>query len=194
MGALAGDLDDLGPGRETCAICGPRQRGAHGIRYGLPHRPAALADEEHQDAAVAMLVRAGDESVSALDAMGEALLQKEVQGAVDRDRGGAVSLAVLEPLDQLVGTDRRMRARQSLEDLAANGRQARPALGADPLGTGERRLGAMRVVVTGRGKEAVMVGSVVVMIAHGVNLAMATMRFQASRFRTARFLRLAGDS
>src|SRR5215203_6162062 len=102
MGALAGDLDDLGPGRETCAICGPRQRGAHGIRHGLTDRAAALADEEHQDAAVAMLVRAGDESVAALDAVGEALLKKEVQGAVDGDGGGAVSLAVLELLDQLI--------------------------------------------------------------------------------------------
>jgi hypothetical protein len=45
----------------------------------------------------------------------------------------------------------------------------------------------MRVVVTGRGEEAIMVGPVVVMIAHGLNLAMTTARFQAPRFQTPRF-------
>jgi hypothetical protein len=52
----------------------------------------------------------------------------------------------------------------------------------------------MRVVVTGRGKEAVVVGPVVVMIAHGINLAMTIPRFQIPQFRAARFPRLAGDS
>jgi hypothetical protein len=165
MGALPGHLDDLGARREPGSPRRMGQRRADGIRDSLADGAAALANQEHQDTAITVLMRASDEGVPALDAMGETLVEEEVERAIDGDGRRAMAFAVLELLDELIGADGGMGCGQGLQDLSPHEGQARAALGADTLRPRERRLGARCMVVPRRSKE------IVVVVAHAVNLA-----------------------
>ena len=63
-----------------------------------------------------------------------------------------------QPVDQLIGAERRVARQQRLQHAPAHRRQPLVARGADRLGMGDGLAGAAVVVVTGRGEDRVGCG------------------------------------
>ena len=67
---------------------------------------------------VAVGLWAADEGVEGFEAVDQAVLHQEIEGAVDRRRRRAAAVA-LQLLEQLIGADRRMAAPDQLQHAAA---------------------------------------------------------------------------
>jgi hypothetical protein len=115
-----------------------------------PSRSAALASSTPPQASQirkatvlrgAVPVETADIGVLAGEPVGEALLGEEVQGAIHRDRRHAPAGAA-EPLGDLVGAQGPVGGVESLENLAADRRQADPVGPAEVLGLSQRPFGA----------------------------------------------------
>ena len=98
-----------------------------------------------------MIVHAGEKCIAAFDAVDEALLTQEVEGAVNRDRRRS-SAVHRQTVDQFVGAERSMARQERLQDAPPNGRQPLLASGADRFGMGDRITGAAIMIMTGLGK------------------------------------------
>jgi len=141
MGTGAGDLDDLGARLEGGARQHLPQGGANLGRGRLVDAAASLADEEDDELARLMPVRAGDEGVLRLELVHEALFKKEVEGAVDGDGRHAPLILAGQGLGEVVGAERPVRGIERLKHGAADRRQPLAALAAGGLGCieGSRR-------------------------------------------------------
>ncbi len=78
-----------------------------------------------------MVMRAGEESVAALDSVDEAVFHQEIKRAVHRDPAPAAASTWREFVDHLVGAERTVARQQRLQYLAMNRvnftvRRARP--------------------------------------------------------------------
>ena len=83
---------------------------------------AAFADQENHRVAAGMIVHAGNERVTAFDAMDEPVVAQELERAIDRDRRRAGG--VLEPFHDLVGAKRLMACEQRFQHLPPHRRQS----------------------------------------------------------------------
>jgi len=114
---------------------------------------AVGADQELADMPVFRMV-AADEGVEALDPVDQALFHQEVEGAIDRRRGGC-----LIPLTQIVqdriGPDRPVAVPDQFQHSPAERGQSGPTLGANCFGQTEGIRDASGVVVRGGGLERV---------------------------------------
>ena len=131
MGAGAGELDELGTGRETFPGGERAERHAQVVGGGLVHAAALVADHEHDDVTGAVLGRAGDEGIAALEPMHEASLLKKVEGTIHGDGCQRPPVLRAELVDELIGADRAMRRVQRLQHLPADGRESKVL---DPAG------------------------------------------------------------
>lgn len=96
-------------------------------------------------------VHAGGEGVQAADAMGKPLFFKEVQRAIGD--GGLIAEAFGGKAGQhVIGPHRPMRLKQYLKRAAAHGGQTQAARGDQSLGAGKGIMGAMCVVMLGKGE------------------------------------------
>ena len=122
-------------------------------RFGLGRGAAVLAEQEHKrrfraGRGMAMFVDAGEKGVAALDAMGEAIGDQEIQGTVDRDRAGAARLPG-DAIHDLVGRDRRVTLQHRLQDLPSLLGEAQPLVAAALLGAGNGPAAADLMIVVG---------------------------------------------
>jgi hypothetical protein len=115
------------------------------------HGAALFADEEHDRFAAVVIMHAGDEGVTAFNAMHEPLLAQKVERAINGDRRDARS-AHRQPIDQLIGAEWQMACKQRLQHAAAHRREPLIARGANRFGTRDRVAGATAMVVIGRRK------------------------------------------
>ena len=96
-------------------------------------------------------MRAGDEGVAAFDAMHQPLLAQEIERAIDGDRRRPRAL-LGQPVDQLIGAERRMAGQQRFQHPAADRRQLFLVRGAGRLGVRDGVAGAAVMVVPRRRK------------------------------------------
>lgn len=153
MLAAADDLDHLMDGGELPDLSDRRNGLLHGGRGILVDAAADLADQEGHDLVGAMAVQAGDIGVARGEAMDEALLDQEVERAIDRDRREAAPTGGRNPVGEIVGSDRTMICVERLQGLGADRRQAQAALPADALrpcqGLGRMKAVVMRMPAAG---------------------------------------------
>lgn len=114
------------------------QQASEFCRFGLGRGAAVFAEQEHQrrfgaGRGVTMLINAGKKGVAALNAMGKAVGDQEIQGTVDRDRAGAARLPG-NAIHDLVGRDRRVTLQHRLQDLPSLLGEAQPLVAAAFLG------------------------------------------------------------
>src|SRR5262245_32838469 len=86
-------------------------------------------------------------SVQAFDLVDEALLQQELQGPVDRGRGGRLGILRSQPVEQGIGADRYMAVPDHLEDPPAQGGHFGAPFLANDLCTRQGIVDAMLVIV-----------------------------------------------
>ncbi len=96
-------------------------------RIQLQHQSAGLADEECRRLAL-MGMRTGNKGIAALDLVDEPMRQKEIERAIDSDRGRPRPV-LRHALDDVIGADGGVAARHAIQDFAALPGQA----GAAPL-------------------------------------------------------------
>ncbi len=108
----------------------------------------ARADVADQERHLVRLVRmmTADERVDRFELVDEAVLEQEVERAIDRRRRGGAVL-VLEPVEQIVGLDRLRLGRDQLEHAQAQRRQAQAAQLARARHRADERSGVVAVVV-----------------------------------------------
>ena len=77
--------------------------------------------------------------------MDETLLDQEIEGAIDRDRGEAAPAGRRDAIGQVIGTDGAVVGMERLQRLPPDRRQAQAPLAADSFGPGEslRRMAAV---------------------------------------------------
>lgn len=95
--------------------------------------------------------RAGDEGAQPLDPVGEAVLDQEVERAVDHRRLPAQP-RLAQPVQELVGRHRPVGFEQRLQREGPGGRQPQPAIRADLPGRRQRLAAASRMVVRPEGR------------------------------------------
>ena len=82
---------------------------------------------------MAVVVVAGHEGVPALDPVRKSLAQKEIQGAVDGDRGRPAAAGPGDMLNKIISPERLAGGCQEFQHLRAHRRQLLAPFGAEPL-------------------------------------------------------------
>src|SRR5262249_28983234 len=150
----ARDLD-RGAGDGEADLLGARgDRGADAGIVELGRRLAAGADQELPDMAL-VGIGAADIGVERFDAVDEAVLDQELERAIDGGRLRAHTL-LAEAIEQRVGTDRRVALPDQLEHAPALIGEPRAARQALALGRGQRVVDAERMIVAGRRKSTAL--------------------------------------
>lgn len=156
MRANAGNFDQWAPRRKTRRPRGRFERLGCASAGRLADCAALLADEEHHELVVTVIMRACHECIAALDAMDQAVLAQKIERAVDRDRRRPVDTRHAVPrqmLDDLVGAKWFMAGEQRLEYLTTDRRQALSAGGAMRFRMRDRGAGATLMIVARRGED-----------------------------------------
>jgi len=99
-----------------------------------------------------MILRTGNESVAALDAMNKAVLHQKIQRTINSDGRGARGLS-RQALDDLIGSERAMSGEQSLEYLSSDRRQILAARATNPFSVRQSIGRTTDVIVIGCGKD-----------------------------------------
>ena len=87
---------------------------------GFAGGAAIVADEEQRRARLAVgAAVAGDIGVLRFDAVGEVVLDQEIERAVDRDRREPLAVGLGEPVDDVIGGGRHVALEQRLQHLPA---------------------------------------------------------------------------
>jgi len=148
MRADAGDFDHRTFGGETDGA----GRGFEGFRNRaarrLADRTAALAEKEHDDVVIGVIVHAGHEGVAALDSVHETVTAQKLERPVDGDGGG--TSAIRQPLDNFVGAERLVTSQQCFEYVPTHTREPLPPLGAEFFCVGDCAAGAVAMIVARR--------------------------------------------
>lgn len=147
MLTAADDLDDLVLGLKLARGGDRGDRLLHRGGGILVDAAAGLADQEGDDLVGAVAVQAGEIGVAGREAVDEALLDEEIERAIDRDRREAAPAGRRHPVREVIGAHGAMVGMQRLEGLAPDRRQAQAALAAKPLGTRQRVRGVQSVIM-----------------------------------------------
>lgn len=108
------EASGTGNGGKACVDIGRRR---------LDNRAAGIADQKDRLGMGAMPARTGEEGAAALDAMDEIIGHEKIQRPVDRDWRYSLSAGRLQPLDQIIGTNRSTCPQKRLEHSGALLRQ-----------------------------------------------------------------------
>ena len=125
VGAEARHFDHQPLGRKALRLRGAVDRRADALVLDLDAAPASLAAQQHAAMGVVEM-RAGREHVAALDAVQKAVLDQEIERAIDRRRGDRLVLALGQRLDDRVGAERRGMFGQDRHHAGAVGVSASP--------------------------------------------------------------------
>jgi hypothetical protein len=159
--AAADDLDDLMRGCEMPDLGDRRDGFLHGGRGILVDPAAGLADQEGDDLVGTMTMQAGDIGVARGEPVDEALLDKKIERAIDRDGREAAPSGRRDPVGQVIGADRTVIGVQRFKSLGADRRQAQATLAADALGPCQGLGGMDAVVVRVTAAVSIMRGKLV---------------------------------
>src|ERR1700730_13018938 len=143
--AQTGDLDNRHFRSEACTA---RRRGERLADRGarrLANRATAVADQECDQRACAVIVDAGEICVAARDAVDEPKGDQEFERPID---GNGRGTRTTDGVHNVVGTQWFVARGQRLQHLAADRREPLRARRANLLGVGDRFGGATGVVVT----------------------------------------------
>src|SRR5262249_54644057 len=116
----------------------------------LGNGAAGLADQQRGRGAF-MRVRAGNIGVAALDLVDEPMRLEKIECPVDGDRCRPGTVAC-HPVDNLIGTRRRVALSYTSKYVPALSREAGAAAAAHPLGTGDQLVRTVTMIVAGLGK------------------------------------------
>src|SRR5712692_590995 len=144
--AKAGDLQHPPPRAEADAARGLRKIPSERARRHLCDALTPLAQKEEDDIGRVMPMDAGKKRILAFDAVGKTLGQEKIERAINRHRRDRLP-RLFQPLDDLIGPERRMAFRQRLQDPAAQRGELDPVRVTGLLGARERLGDAALVVV-----------------------------------------------
>ena len=130
---------------------GPRQRRGDLGRGRFADHSATFADQEYDRIGGAVVVHACDECIAACDAMHKPVRSQEFERAVGGD-GRRPYVRGRQPLDDVIGAERLMAAKQDGQDLAADGGKPLTTLRAARLGNSHGVVEAPIMVMIGRGE------------------------------------------
>src|ERR1700730_2328774 len=116
--AKAADLQHPRPRAEADAARRLRKIASERARGHLGDALAALAQKKEDDLVRLVPVDAGEKRVLAFDTVGEAFGEQKIERAIDRHRRDRLP-RFFQPLDDLIGAERRMAFRERLQDPAA---------------------------------------------------------------------------
>src|SRR6202171_5437244 len=131
--AKAADLQHPRLGAKTDAARRLRKIASERARGHFGDALAALAQKKEDDLVRLVPVDAGEKRVLAFDAMGEAFGEEKIERAIDRHRRDRLA-CFFQPLDDLLGAERRMAFRERLQDPAAKRGEPDPVRFASLIG------------------------------------------------------------
>lgn len=110
-------------------------------RMDFIHPAALRADHKQHQIVRPVILRAGNEGISAFKPMRQPLRDQKIQRAIDADRSPLLPVCFRQPFDQLIGTQRPVIGIKSGEHQTADRGQSFPPTAAQSLCPFERRRG-----------------------------------------------------